>query len=107
MIKFPDKYCVLGGESEHGGAFLVPFENRELHVIASRGGDWDHVSVSLNTRCPNWREMCFIKELFFDDEDCVIQYHPPKSKYVNYHPYCLHLWRPHQIEIPLPPQIFV
>lgn len=63
---------------------------------------WDHVSVSLPNRCPNWKEMCFIKDLFFYLDETVIQYHPPKSEHINNHPYCLHLWRPHEYVIPLP-----
>ena len=34
------------------------------------------------------------KALFWDEDDCVIQYHPPRSEYVNNHQNCLHLWRP-------------
>ena len=41
------------------------------------------------------------------EDETVVQYHPPKSDYVNNHPYCLHLWRPHSQEIPRPPKIFV
>ena len=29
-----------------------------------------------------------------DIADFGVQYHPPKSEYVNNHKYCLHLWRP-------------
>jgi hypothetical protein len=46
--------------------------------------------------------MCLIKGLFWGAEDCVIQYHPPQSEYVNNHPYCLHLWRPIEHAIPVP-----
>ena len=53
----------------------------------------EHVSVSLRRRCPTWDEMNIIKDIFWDDEECVIQFHPPKSKYVNAFPYCLHMWR--------------
>jgi hypothetical protein len=79
-----------------------------LKIIASSGDPsinihWEHVSVSLENRTPNWKEMCFVKEMFWDDEDTVIQFHPPKSRYVNTHPYCLHLWRPIKETIPLPP----
>jgi len=35
--------------------------------------------------------------------DCVVQYHPPRSEYVNNHPFCLHLWRPAGLDLPLPP----
>jgi hypothetical protein len=52
--------------------------------------------------------MCFIKDTFWDGEDCVMQLHPPRSEYVNNHPYCLHLWRPTDGRvIPQPPSIFV
>ena len=72
--------------------------------MSSDGAGWDHVSVSLTDpkKTPNWREMCYIKDLFFDEEETVIQYHPPKSEYVNVHQGCLHMWRPHDREIPLP-----
>lgn len=37
--------------------------------------------------------MCFVRQLFWDDEDEVIQIHPKRSRYVNAHNTCLHLWR--------------
>jgi len=107
-MKYPKQFCIQGGtENDKGGAFRIPFQGRELYVIASHGGAWSHVSVSLENRCPNWKEMCFIKDLFFDAEECVIQYHPPKSQYINDHSFVLHLWRPHHEIIPMPPLIFV
>lgn len=71
---------------------------------------WNHVSVSKKYECPTWEEMCFVKGLFWDDpEDWAVQYHPPKSKYVNNHPYCLHLWQPVEstIQMPFPSDILV
>lgn len=68
---------------------------------------WEHVSVSLPNRCPTWAEMCAIKDLFWDESDCVVQYHPPKRDWVNNHPYCLHLWRPVGQEIQRPPSLMV
>lgn len=76
-------------------------------VIASDGMGWEHVSVSLTHRCPTWEEMCYIKHLFWDNTDTVIQYYPPESEYVNNHQYCLHLWRKVGYEFPLPPAILV
>lgn len=64
---------------------------------------WEHVSVSLPDRIPTWAEMCYVKRVFWDAEDCVIQFHPPRAEYVNCHPHCLHLWRPVGVEIPRPP----
>jgi hypothetical protein len=85
---------------------------RRLKIIASPGDahesiPWEHVSVSCSNRCPNWIEMSFVKDLFWDAEDAVMQLHPPKSQYINQHPYCLHLWRPLTQIIPLPPMIAV
>lgn len=78
-----------------------------MKVVASDGGGWDHVSVSLPNRCPNWEEMCFVKDLFWDDEETVLQFHPKKSEYVNRCATCLHLWKPHSVEIELPPKVFI
>lgn len=64
---------------------------------------WEHVSVSLPSRCPTWDEMCWIKEQFWGDEDLVVQYHPPRSQYVSNHSFCLHLWRPVGAAVPAPP----
>ena len=77
------------------GLFKIPYKSRTMTVLVSDGtvDGWEHVSVSLENRNPNWEEMCFIKDLFWYAEEAVVQYHPPKSEYVNNHPYCLHLWR--------------
>lgn len=85
---------LLAGDGRTNGAGLLPGPYRVLTVIFSDGEGWEHVSVSTPSRAPNWDEMCFVKHLFWDAEDCVIQFHPPRSAYVNRHPYCLHLWRP-------------
>jgi len=74
-----------------------------LQVIASDGGGWDHVSVSLPDRCPTWAEMCYVKQAFFQSKEWALQYHPASQDNINCHPYCLHLWRPQNIEIPQPP----
>ena len=57
--------------------------------------------------CPTWDEMCAIKDMFFGEDERVMQFHPPKSEYINNHPYCLHLWKPVDTEIPHPPMICV
>lgn len=99
-----------GSDSTSGffGAFIIQGPcSRDLRVISGPGMGWEHVSVSLNNRCPNWPEMSFVKSLFWDEEEAVMQLHPPKSDYVNYHPYCLHLWKPIDAVIPMPPSIMV
>jgi len=116
MIHVPNQYRIrageLGSSDDVGqeGAFLVPPPGRKrvrprncLLVIASNAGGWEHVSVSLRKRSPIWDEMCYIKALFWAPEDTVQQLHPPQSTYINNHPYCLHLWRPTETTVPLPP----
>jgi hypothetical protein len=46
--------------------------------------------------------MCWIKDLFWNDDERVVQYHPPKKDYVNVHGGTLHLWRPTETELPYP-----
>lgn len=41
-------------------------------IIASWGGGWEHVSVSLSNRCPTWEEMCMVKDIFWGEDECVI-----------------------------------
>lgn len=93
------------------GMFKIFVNGKSFLCIASNGGGWEHVSVSpWNSKrkvLPTWDEMCEIKRMFFDDEETVVQFHPPRSEYVNNHPYCLHLWRPTSQEMPRPPKIFV
>ena len=92
------------------GFFFFKRKGIRFKVMASSGTDeipWEHVSVSTEIRCPTWEEMAWVKGLFFDDEEAVIQFHPPASQYVNYHRNCLHLWKPHGAEFPLPPMVAV
>jgi hypothetical protein len=94
---------------EYNGAFMIStgLGQVALRVIASNGGGWEHVSVSTERRCPTWDEMCFVKSLFWDEEDAVVQFHPPKRAYINYHPFTLHLWRKVGAEFEMPPSIMV
>jgi hypothetical protein len=93
----------------NNGLFIISRNGKVLRCIVSDQLNWDHVSVSIENGKypPTWDDMSFIKDLFFDDEETVIQYHPPKSRYVNIHPGVLHMWRPHGVAIPLPPTIMV
>jgi hypothetical protein len=78
-----------------------------LAVIASDGLGWEHVSVSLSDRTPTWEEMCYVKDLFWAPDECVIQYHPPRAEYVNFHEHCLHLWKPIGLTLPLPDSLLI
>lgn len=88
------------GDRQNG---LLAIPKRELKVIFSDGGGWQHVSASHPDRCPSWETMCWLKDQFWGPELTVLQFHPPRSAYVNVHPFCLHLWRPVGQLIALPP----
>ena len=115
MFHVPEANRIIKGplkstpDSKNNGAFVFksPIDNALLFVIASDQLGWEHVSVSRKNRCPNWPEMCCIKDVFWDEEDLVAQYHPPKSEYVNNHPHCLHLWRPTKGKLIYPQSILV
>ena len=95
----------LGSDDSCGnnGWFIFWFEGYQVGCCATDDSGWEHVSVTINrNRTPSWEVMNHVKDLFWDEEDIVIQLHPPKSQYVNHHPFCLHLWRPIGVKIPLP-----
>ena len=81
----------------------------EMTFVASWGGDWDHVSVAPVKRkiLPTWEQMCIVKDVFFREDEAVIQIHPPRSEYVNMMTNCLHLWRPISKQLVLPPSFMV
>src|SRR5215469_9048693 len=91
------------------GAFIIHRIIGDLRILASSGEAphymWEHVSVSLQGRCPKWEEMVRVKRLFWLPTETVMQLHVPDSDHINCHPFTLHLWRPINIEIPLPPPI--
>lgn len=105
----------FGSDSSWGptGQFWIksPVSQAQLCIIASNGYDWqfdsppwEHVSVSTSKRCPTWEEMSFVRLAFWEDHETVMQLHVPRTKHIDMHPYCLHLWRPIGIEIPMPPE---
>lgn len=94
------KMIQLGAD---GAAFVYRYDSRDYSVIASYGGDWDHVSVTSGKRTPSWDVMANIKDIFFKPEEVAMQLHPAQSNYVNFDEHCLHIWRPQHDSIPLPP----
>lgn len=101
--KFLNRYRLTGSpmpsspSDGFNGEFIFPIagEARSVHCIASDGFGWQHVSVSfgISTATPSWDLMCKVKDLFWEEEDVVVQFHPKKSEYVNIHQGCLRMWR--------------
>lgn len=59
--------------------------------IEQDGKEWIHLSVSRADRLPTWDEL-ETKEAFIGLEAEAIQVIPRRSKHINIHPYCLHLF---------------
>lgn len=101
------------------GAFYMRRGKTDFIAICSDGSEspeglarWEHVSIRARgldgtDRLCTWGEMCWAKGMFWSDEECVVQFHPPASEYVNNHRFVLHLWKPVEVAMPMPPSILV
>ena len=98
---------IIEQESMDGFGAMVQLlstgKNRMATVQGSWGCWWDHISVSFTNRTPTWDEMAEVKKMFFRPDEVCFQIHPAEDDYVNYHPYCLHIWRPQVETFPTPP----
>ena len=96
---------------DYNGMFKVFVKGKSFVAIASNRCGWEHVSISPATDrkngTPTWSEMCAIKDMFFEKEETVLQYHPAESEYVDLCTNCLHLWRPIGQDVPKPPLYMV
>lgn len=88
----------------YGDTYKAEIETKRIKgsvVFGYNECGWEHVSVSpYNGKTPSWDDMCEIKDMFWNDEEAVIQIHPKKSEYVNLLDNCLHLWRHKEMELP-------
>lgn len=101
------EHPALGKSDGMFGYFVIGHGRNALRVISSgAGSEWEHVSVSKAYETPSWDHMCLVKDLFWREDETVIQFHPTKSKYKNLHPFVLHLWK-HKNGHQLPPDILV
>ena len=66
------------GEFEASGVFQLADSTGRLFVIVVSAIDqWDRVSVSTSGRLATWSEMRWVKDLFFEPFEIVLQIHPP------------------------------
>lgn len=92
-FRYPERWRIAGNPREPG-AFRLKMGKQKLRCIASHDCGWEHVSVSIKgVKIPTWDQMSFVKRMFWDEDDLVVQYHPAEDNYVNIHPGVLHLWR--------------
>lgn len=100
---------------ERSGVFRINInKNQQFLILASTAMGWEHVSVSIKKasqtirdRCPTWEEMKKIKEMFFLRDEWAIEYHPAVERNISISNYCLHIWRPQKIDLPIPPESMV
>lgn len=95
----------LGGDrgDKFNGAFDVSLSEKPSFVIAGRGFSWEHISIShVANIMPTYDVMLELKDMFFEDNEIVMQIHPAKKDYVNNHNRCLHIWKPIDQKIPNP-----
>lgn len=97
-----------------GRAFVKSDQpGQHLQIIFSTGMRWDHVSACAATlehgpcRIPSYHEMKRIKRLFFRDDETAMELHVPTAEHINDNDHVLHLWRPQDHPIPMPPKSMV
>lgn len=121
LDRFKDQNYQAG---KREGFFCFPIKEtntglRCLSIIATDGAEtkWEHVSAKIvfykrekflaKQEVPSWKEMCILKDMFWEPDEAVFQIHPPIEDYVNFHPCVLHLWKHTEIDFLLPPFILV
>lgn len=83
-----------------------------------KSGGFEHVSVHVKNvrrkggrktvvkRFPTWEEMCFVKDLFWDKDEAVAQFHWPEGDADGEPSHTLHLWK-HWTGFALPPKEYL
>lgn len=106
-------YCSTFNEG-NTGVFEITSKERgkTFFIISSIENNWEHVSIYIpkkgrKFKIPTWNDMCYIKNLFWEGNETVVQFHPKESSYVNDHPGTLHLWKKVNEEYELPPENMV
>ncbi len=72
---------------ETGGGLRVPIDCS----AKADGNQWIHVSFSRKAWAPNHADTVKVKDAFIVNRYAYVVY-PPSDRYVNIHPFCLHLW---------------
>ena len=107
-------------QNDKSGSFVFPFGKPDvapaahlfIRCIASNGGNWDHVSVSVadmsgKVRTPIWEIMEWTKRRFFFPHEVCYQLHVAEKDHISINDHVLHIWRHHSKKVPLPPKGYV
>lgn len=68
-----------------------------LHVVETActekdGRRWHHVSYSRAGRYPSYEDQELVRRTFIGEDRESYAVFPPRSRWVNVHSFCLHLW---------------
>ena len=76
------KFLQIGktGLDGFSGIFVDPVERKNYFFVFSWGGGWEHLSVSQKNKTPSWDVMCRIKDIFWTEDECCVEYHPKKGR---------------------------
>lgn len=106
--KTPNLFIEAEAENDGiGGKYYDKYSGKFLNFIFSYQMGWEHLSVSMPNKTPSWNQMCMMKNIFWNEDEACVEYHPKKEDYVNNHKHCLHIWKPTNEVLPLPPSILV
>lgn len=106
--KTPNLFIETEAENDGiSGKYYDKYSGKFLNFIFSYQMGWEHLSVSMPNKTPSWDQMCMMKNIFWNEDEACAEYHPKKEDYVNNHKHCLHIWKPTNEVLPLPPSILV
>lgn len=87
----------------------IPRKKGYYNISIIQTNDWKRIQVSLLNWWhqqlkvfPTWDEMCAIKDIFFNDDEAIIEIHPSDEYKIYEKDYTIDLWKPLNKELPLP-----
>lgn len=105
IISFVVRYNgIIAAQTPNSMTFVIPLKTEKkvaLNCLAVWDCGWELVKVSCNKTFPSWEAMCYIKQVFWPDDEAVMQIHLPDSQQII-DAKTVHLWRPTDQAIPLP-----
>ena len=89
------RWMSIPGQDYDGVWQRIPDGLRVIETPEQHDGErWLHVSASYPNRLPSWEDMRDVKDTFCGRENEAYMVFPPAARYVNDHPFVLHLWCP-------------
>lgn len=106
---------IIPGAVSKWDLFCMVHDGREDDGTPIASEPWEHVSVTARlqhggykkARIPFYEEMRYVKSIFWEPHEVVMELHVAESDHVNMTDTVLHLWRPLAASIPTPPRFFV